>query len=812
MWRVTHAASAIVSPMASPRWNKVGRDLIAHKVRTLLVVLSIAVGIVAAAVMLGGRAVLLRTLEQTFPASEPASITFYTSPIDDLLIAEVARQDGVVRAQGRHHLEASYRVGGGDWRNMTVFAVPDFDRVRIGELDRVGGVAWPKKGEILLETASAKWAGLTDGTDLQFETAGTSRPTLRVTGYVHDLNATIPIMTGRAIGYISYDSLPLLEEPAKANQLDVVASPKMNEADLSRLAARLRDDVIAKRGVFVARTVVHTPGKHYIADILSAVSLLLAAIGILTLFLSGFLVINTISSLVSQQTRQLGVMKAIGARPGQLAAMYFVMVTAYGVGALLLALPLGALGGHWLVDFGAGVLNFRVSDYTTPTPILLLELAVGLLVPLAAASVPVIAGMRMPVRLALYSQGSPTGFGRGVVDRILGAVRGLPRPVALAVRNTFRRKGRLALTLTTLTLASAMFMSVASVRSAIDETTARISQHRDYDLWVDFTADSPAAQVERETLQVRGVVSAETWMFMDAARIRGDRTESSPLLLYGIPAKTDYFKPELIAGRWLETGDTDALVVDSLFTKSEPDVGVGSLVELKTGGSPRRESLKKVWRVVGVIRGDFLQPFVYANRPYLDKLTNAGGGIRTVVVRSSQHDEASQKDVARRLATALGDRGLPVGETLAQHTLQNMIASSLNIVVVFLVIMAALLVAVGGIGLAGTMSINVLESTREIGVMRAVGASNASIYQVFITEAVVVGLISWALGALLAVPMSLVLTAALGDAMGFALTWGYSWLGMAAWFVFVVLIAVLASLLPASRAARVSVAEAIAYE
>ena len=785
----------------------------AHKARTVLVVLSIAVGIVAAAVMLGGRAILLRTLERSFPASEPASITFYTSPIDDLLIAEVARQDGVVRAQGRHRLEASYRIGGGDLHNITIFAVPDFDRIRIGQLDRIGGVAWPGKGEILLETASEKWAGLTDGTELQIETAGARQPMLRVTGFVHDLNATIPIMTGRANGYISYDSLPLLDEVAKANQLDVVASPKMTEADLSRLAAKLRDDVISRRGVLVARTMVHKPGRHYIADIFSAVSLLLAAIGILTLFLSGFLVINTISSLVSQQTRQLGVMKAIGARRGQLAAMYFVMVTAYGVGALLLAVPLGALGSRWLVDFGAGVLNFQVTDYAMPTSIVLLEMSVGLLVPLAAASIPVIAGMRMPVRVALYAQGSSAaGFGRGIVDRILGAIRGLPRPIALALRNTFQRKGRLALTLSTLTLASAMFMSVASVRSAIDETTARISQHRDYDLWVDFIADSPAAQVERETLRVRGVVSAETWMFMDAARIRGDRTESPPLLLYGIPAKTSYFKPELIAGRWLEPGDTDALVVDSLFTKEEPDVGVGSLIELKGGGSPRRESLKKVWRVVGVIRGDFLQPFVYANRAYLDKLTNAGGGIRTVVVRTTAHDEASQKAVARRLATALGDRGLPVGETLAQRTLQNMIASSLNIVVVFLVIMATLLVVVGGIGLTGTMSINVLESTREIGVMRAVGASNGAIYQVFITEAVVVGLMSWAIGALLAVPMSWVLTTALGDAMGFALTWAYSWAGVAAWLAFVVVISVLASLLPAYRAARVSVAEAIAYE
>ncbi|HSK48511.1 MAG TPA: FtsX-like permease family protein, partial [Coriobacteriia bacterium] len=121
-------------------------------------------------------------------------------------------------------------------------------------------------------------------------------------------------------------------------------------------------------------------------------------------------------------------------------------------------------------------------------------------------------------------------------------------------------------------------------------------------------------------------------------------------------------------------------------------------------------------------------------------------------------------------------------------------------------------VTVGGIGLSGTMSINVLESTREIGVMRAIGASNASIYQIFIAEGVVVGLVSWAFGVVVSVPLSWLLARALGEAMSFPLSFAFSPEGVVAWLAFVVVISVLASLLPASRAARVSVAEAIAYE
>ena len=62
------------------------------------------------------------------------------------------------------------------------------------------------------------------------------------------------------------------------------------------------------------------------ADIFKAVSMLLVVVGAMTLTLSGFLVVNTIGSLVTQQMRQLGVMKAVGARTSQLTTMFFAMV------------------------------------------------------------------------------------------------------------------------------------------------------------------------------------------------------------------------------------------------------------------------------------------------------------------------------------------------------------------------------------------------------------------------------------------------------------------------------------------------------
>ncbi len=164
-----------------------------------------------------------------------------------------------------------------------------------------------------------------------------------------------------------------------------------------------------------------------------AIALLLTPLGLLALFLSGFLVINTISALMAQQVRQIGVMKSIGARRGQVVTMYLSAVMAYSMLALLVAIPLTVFVAGGIAQFLGGFINIDFPRWSLPTNVLVIQLLVGIVVPLLAALWPVRRGTSVSVREAISEYGLGKGhFGTDRFTRVLG------RCAAFLVRCRFR--------------------------------------------------------------------------------------------------------------------------------------------------------------------------------------------------------------------------------------------------------------------------------------------------------------------------------------------------------------------------------------
>ena len=264
--------------------------------------------------------------------------------------------------------------------------------------------------------------------------------------------------------------------------------------------------------------------------------------------------------------------------------------------------------------------------------------------------------------------------------------------------------------------------------------------------------------------------------------------------------------PAIVEGRWLLPEDQNAIVVNAILLKDEPDIAVGDEIILKIEGRERP------FRVVGKCLG-ILAPMAYANYSHVAQITGNVGQAGTVLVTTERHDLASVKATATALEAHFDRVGLRVNDVQTVLGERAEVSASIGIIVALLLIMAVLLAVVGGLGLMGTMSINVLERTREIGVLRAIGAPNRGVAQVFILEGVIIGLLSWALGSLLALPLGRLLADAVGvPLMGTPLTFTYSMNGAWIWLLLVALLSVLASLVPARNASRLTVREVLAYE
>ncbi len=805
--------------MLKPRWRKIVRDLSHHKVRTVLVVLSIAVGVFAVGMIVGTQIMLNEDMTSSYQATNPASAFLYPDRFDDELVQTVRRMDGIRDAEGRlDELGVRLKVGPDEWRELSIDVIGDYDDMRLNKIRPISG-AWPppKKG-ILIERQSLPLAKANVGDMIEIETRDGKMRQLQIAGLVHDMNNPPAQFVGEVYGYISFDTLEWLGYPRFYDELQILVAENPTDKDHIRAMADQVEDKIEKSGRTVYWTWIPEPGKHPADEAVQPLLIILGVLGTLSLFLSGFLVVNTIAALMTQQIRQIGIMKTVGARTGQIIQMYLGAVLVFGLLSLVVAVPLGALAAHAMTSYLADLINFDLSGFRIPARAIALEVAVGLIVPLLAALYPVFAGARITAHEAINSYGLGKGlFGRSLIDRLVEDVTSLflvlSRPMRISLRNTFRRKGRLALTLFTLILGGAIFIAVLSVHASLLATLDDALTYWNYEIEVDFARHHRIPQIERVAMSIPGVAHAECWSGNTARRQRPDGHEGPNIYVLGIPAETNLIHPNLLEGRWLLPDDKNALVLNTKVIEEEPDIKIGDDVVLKIEG--REQS----WRVVGLVQSVMTGRIAYANQPYLARVIRYIGRAGDVQIVAqppadvSKDDPAFQTDLAKRLKDHFDSRGLRVTGTETTASIRENIEYQFNIIVVFLSIMAVLIAIVGGLGLMGTMSINVLERTREIGVMRAVGASDGAVVKIFMVEGLFIGLLSWLIGALLALPISKLLSDAVGVAFLEApLSYTFSIKGALLWLAAVLVLAAMASILPAWNASRLSVREVLAYE
>ncbi|MDD5704238.1 MAG: FtsX-like permease family protein, partial [Dehalococcoidales bacterium] len=536
-------------------------------------------------------------------------------------------------------------------------------------------------------------------------------------------------------------------------------------------------------------------------------SLILFSLGIFTLILSAFLVVNTITALVTQQKRQIGIMKAVGGMRKQIISLYLVLVSFYGLLALLIALPISLVLGYIFVNMVASLLNLDIVSFHLPVKVLLLEIGAAVLVPAVAAALPILGGVKITVREALSDYGIAGKSRAGLFDRVLYKVRLFSRPMLLSLRNTFRRKSRLALTLGTLTLAGVLFIGVLNVRSSLDaEFSDMFEKYWNWEIALGLDGNYPVRGTEARVLNIPGVTGVESQTVASVQRIKDDGSRGATFTVYGVPPDSDYVKPDVTGGRWLQEGDRNVLVVTSALMDDMPDARVGDDIVL------RLNSEERAWRIVGTIPQQW-EKAAYTDFSYLSRTQGTPGLTSSLYLRTEQKDGDSQAAMAETVEQRLKKSGIKIGSSITQETIVSSNSGQVDFLIYFLLVMAFMSAAIGALGLMGMMSLNVMERTREIGVMRSIGATTRTVGSIVVVEGLIIGLVSWLIAIPVSVPISLAFNSMLGTTMfGNPISLVFSPAGLMVWLAIVIGISFIASLLPAYRAMRMSVRETLAYE
>jgi len=841
------------------------RSLLSRKARLLLSALAVTLGVtfVAGASVLGDS--LNRSFDRLFAGvyadtdvevsatpkvggagGEQVAATVSLADLDRIrAIDGVASATGLVTADGARLIGSNGKTVpslgpprlGGDWTTME-------SSVRLRE-----GRGPSADNEIAINAALAKAANVKVGDQVGVLTLA-PKQTFTLVGIFGYPGGQDSLAGAQMIAF----TLPvaqqlLLGEPDVFSSVDVKAADGVsNEALKERIAQALGAGYTVRTGAELADA-----NSADIKEGLAFFGYLLNGFAAVSLFVACFLILNTFSIIVAQRSRELALLRALGANRRQMIGSVLVEAVVVGVVAAILGLALGVGVGALLArvfgEFGAG--GLELAPLAVPGSAWISAFSVGIGITVLAALLPAVRASRIPPVAAMREAATPdrplttlTASG-GVVLALGGVVLGLGltghaggqelgailggvllafvgaalltplvvRPVAGVVGRLFawstpgllgrlnagRNPRRTAITAAALMVGIALITGINTVITSAKSSITRIADEQaQVDLIVAGDAVSGGmptfdpAVLDR-TAEMAGV-TAVTGLYMDVALVNGERTYVGAFS--DIAPVQGMFSLRSVAGDITSLVDGQLLVDDE--TASAAGLTVGSPVTVQLArGEPVRLVVSGIYARSDLVNG-YVVPANLVPRFTVALPTNGFIQVQPGFADSVQ----SEVDSLLRDSPEV---------SVASRTeyIQRATASADQVVVMVQVLLAlAILIAV--LGVINTLALSVIERTREIGLLRAVGLGRAQTMRMITVEAVVIAVFGALLGLLVGTGLGAAVVRALKHQgiTDLALPWGQ----MVTYLVLAVVVGVVAAVLPAIRAARINVLRAISYE
>ena len=826
--------------MIRTRGLKILRDIWARKVRTLLVSASIFIGVFGVVTLFSTGEILIGQLEKDIDQDRLAMMRTRVTvnsgaEVDNAAILDTLRQQpGVAAVEGRAVYPLAWKLPGETLfqeGTLAAYAEP-IEQAQL-EPPRLiqGAYPRPSQQQIAIERRMADAEGLSVGDALDLRILSRTgdqqidstvrQETWTISGILFqpygEIAGTGPV-NSKTLVYAAYEDA---QHIAGFTGLNVFYT-RFADFGTARQSESSLQAAIANNSPYIpVFNIVENPAESSLIENTRTTNRVLVILALVALIVSGFLVVNVINSIVVEQKKQIGVMKSLGATRFDNFVIYTGIAVMYGLLGVIPGVLLGIPGGYFAAQALAVQSETIIQDFAISPRGIILGIVVGLAVPFLAAVFPVLNGTRVSILDAMTDVGISTNYGRGPLARIIARLP-LPLPLRQAVNNVNQKKFRLALTGTTLTVAVAAFMGIFAVFSSLsgviqdvfgsigNQIAINPNEGQRFSVIRDLLASDELAQrLEAEGLPALRDIEPGASLAVEIEGYDPPPVSAGPPGLFAIgvnPENPDIARLDYRDGAgWDDDPTRDGVVISSRIADLMGRQ-VGDTVVILAGGG------RASFEIIGIARYPFdtvwmkwdtlarLGGLELAGEPYPNSID---------IILDAEDPSAEQvNDVIDQIDEALLANGITADYT-------NWVEFNETItgfVVVFNVILylaAALIAAVGAVGLLTSLSISVFERQKEIGVMRSVGASSGAVTAQFLIEGITIGVAAWAFS----VPSSVALSRGLIAALPFE-TFGIGYplytplVGLAGMLVVVTI----ASLWPSLAAARRTVSDILRYQ
>ena len=586
----------------------------------------------------------------------------------------------------------------------------------------------------------------------------------------------------------------------------------------TRLAFRLRDDSTAAAHQTVTavrrylRTVpgftgfsdlpeIRAPGDWPGKSMFDNIATLFTVVTLLALLGALVLLSTTISTLIGEQSQEIAAMKAIGAGRRQIRGVYLRTTVLLGALGAVVGALLGIALAWALTSFFASSFFAISAPFSVDVPILMASVALGVIGPPLAALPAIRRAARLPLAETLQASGSATA-GQRRVDRLLRRARFLPRTAQIGLRGVSRRGRRSAATALQIGVAVATMLALMSLGTSVNDTTqASWNSYRWNIAAGSLLSGALPPNTQSLIASVPGVARVQPQL-RNYAKLDGRDSQ-----VWALPDKP-FYSFHLVSGRLLTAADQRSqarVVVVEQNIARVTSTHLGQRIQLSTAAGPAQ------FTVVGIVSDQQDNGTdVFIPLTTMQSVLHTPGAVNTYWIQTTSGDHNLIDATNTRLEDAFAARGLQMNTQIEYVGAADNVASN-RAITTLITVLGLLIVAISLVGLINTVTMTVLERTREIGILRCIGSHARDVRRIFATEGLVVALGGWLIGIPLGLGLAHALTTATENVINVHILFAFPLLNIPIALIGTLVLALLVMQIPLRRAVGFTPGEALRY-